>query len=133
MELYFWRIIEWLINVEKFLGGEWCVLVVLVRVKNDSSVQTEQAIDIWLTQEPFDTNNEGGKQKYRDDIASKNDLLIDITFWATPCDNRVDCHEAEDEKDCSTKLKALYIIMFLFLFVLIYVLGRIKRNIALEY
>ena len=54
-----------------------------------------------------------------------------MIFWATPCDNRIECHEGDDEKDCSTKLGILYIIMFLLLFVLVYVLGKDKKLLRL--
>ena len=49
-----------------------------------------------------------------------------MLFWGTSCDNRIECHEAYDEKNCSTKLRSIYVVAFLVLFVLLYVLGKDK-------
>ena len=57
---------------------------------------------------------------------NKNFIWIDMLFWGTSCDNRIECHEAYDEKNCSTKLRSIYVVAFLVLFVLLYVLGKDK-------
>ena len=46
---------------------------------NDSRFQTEQAI-FGLTQEPSDTNDEGGRDrvKFRDAISSKNLMILTV-------------------------------------------------------